>query len=100
MRENARKLGEIRKLCSKVAVIRNMGQQPPGVVPRSAFGLIAGLPATPTTWERARAGRACLGWRNRRSGISKIATVRRDECRISAVRHGTDNRKNIVPFWI
>ena len=31
MRENARKLGEIRKLCNKVAVIRNMGQQPPGV---------------------------------------------------------------------
>jgi hypothetical protein len=31
MRENARKLGEIRKLCNKVAVIRNMSQQPPGV---------------------------------------------------------------------
>jgi hypothetical protein len=31
MRENARKLGEIRKLCNKVALIRNMGQQPPGV---------------------------------------------------------------------
>jgi hypothetical protein len=31
MRENARKLCEIRKICNKVAVIRNMGQQPPGV---------------------------------------------------------------------
>jgi len=31
MKENARKLGEIRKLCNKVAVIRNMGQQPPGM---------------------------------------------------------------------
>lgn len=35
MRENARKLGEIRKLCSKVALIRNIGQQPPGVRPFS-----------------------------------------------------------------
>jgi hypothetical protein len=31
MKENARKLGEIRKICNKVAVIRNMSQQPPGV---------------------------------------------------------------------
>lgn len=33
MGENARKLGEIRKLCGKVAVIRNMGQAPVGVDP-------------------------------------------------------------------
>jgi hypothetical protein len=32
MRENARKLGEIRKLCNKVALIRNMSQQIPGVL--------------------------------------------------------------------
>jgi len=31
MRENAKKLGEIRKICNKIAIIRNMGQQPPGV---------------------------------------------------------------------
>lgn len=31
MRENARKLCEIRKLCNKVAAIRNMGQQAPGI---------------------------------------------------------------------
>ena len=37
MRENARKLGEIRKLCNKVAVIRNMGQQPPGVDTYSSY---------------------------------------------------------------
>ena len=31
MGENTRKLGEIRKLCGKVAAIRNMGQVPVGV---------------------------------------------------------------------
>jgi hypothetical protein len=32
MRENARKLVDIRRICGKVAVIRNMGQQPAGVL--------------------------------------------------------------------
>lgn len=31
MRENVRKLMDIRKTCNKIAAIRNMGQQPPGV---------------------------------------------------------------------
>lgn len=43
MRENARKLGEIRKICNKVAVIRNMGQQPPGVFSGITFLMLRSI---------------------------------------------------------
>jgi hypothetical protein len=60
MRENVRKLGEIRKLCNKISVIRNIGQAPPGVHSFYCF-LILGIPSSgasqTTRIRRIRMGR-------------------------------------------
>ena len=55
MRENARKLLDIRKMCNKVAVIRNMGQQPAGVQCHQLH-LTIDIPASSPAKQAARPG--------------------------------------------